>query len=105
MTNSTTTRSISTYAGVVGFTAKALVTGASFVGGLVVATANAAASTEIGAEIHKADGIKGAVSLGVDLSFRAIDNLVKDKVPQVVTNEESDAAFEEEVTPANPEVK
>lgn len=104
MTNSTTTRSISTYAGVVGFTAKALVTGASFVGGLVVATANAAASTEIGAEIHKADGIKGAVSLGVDLSFRAIDNLVKDKVV-VVADKESDAAFEEEVTPANPEVK
>lgn len=95
MTNSTTTvRSISTYAGVVGFTAKSLVTGLSFVGGLVVATANAAATTSIGGEIHKADGIKGAVSLGVDLSFRAIDNLMKDKVVEVVSAEEVDTLLE-----------
>ena len=90
------TRNISTYAGVVGFGVKAAVTGVSFVGGLVVAAANAAASTEIGLEIHQADGIKGAVELGVDLSFRMVDNLVKDKVAvEVPAN--NDEAFEESV--------
>lgn len=91
MTNTNTTRVITTYTGVAGFTAKSVVTGLSFVGGLVVAAANAAASTEIGQEIHKAEGMKGAVSLGVDLSFRAIENMTKDRVKPTAEVSEEEA--------------
>lgn len=90
----TPARTITTYTGAAGFIAKGTVTGLSFVGGLVLAAVNAAAVTEIGNEIHHAKGLKGSIELGVDLSFRAVESLTKDRVKDEVPADINDV-FEE----------
>ena len=91
--NTNSTRTITTYTGAAGFVAKSLITGTSFIGGLVLAGVNAAAVTEIGNEIHHAQGFSGSVALGVDLSFRAVESMTKDKPKDetvVVSEEEAE---------------
>ena len=92
--NQTTARTITTYTGAAGFVAKGTITGISFIGGLVLAAVNAAAVTEIGNEIHHAQGLSGSVALGVDLSFRAVESMTKDKAKEVVTAEDVKEAGE-----------
>jgi hypothetical protein len=92
-TSTTATRSITTYTGAAGWSSKGVVTFTSFVGGLFLAGVNALAVTKIGNEIHHAKGFSGAVALGVDLSFRAVESLTVDKVKDdvvVVTEEEAE---------------
>jgi hypothetical protein len=91
-TTNTTTRTITTYTGAAGFVAKSIITSTSFVGGLVLAGVNAAAMTKIGDEVHHAQGMSGAIALGVDLSFRAVESMTKDKPKDnVVTVSEEEA--------------